>query len=137
VEGVLWSFQCEDARRAENVRAHFLTFLQTFAASTSDFAAAELIFGELIANVVRYAPGRVAIRVEWQGVSPVLSVQDQGQGFTPTFSLPDDPLAECGRGLFLISTLGRGVEVDSRGGCGTTVSVQLPVFKNASLEQTA
>ena len=119
------------------MRAHFLRFLYTFAASTSDFAAAELIFGELIANVVRYAPGRVAIRVEWQDVSPVLSVQDQGKGFTPTFCLPEDPLAECGRGLFLVSTLGRGVEIDSRGGSGTTVSVKLPVFKNDSLEQTA
>ena len=126
---MLWSFQCEDARRAENVRAHFLTFLQTFAASSSDFAAAELIFGELIANVVRYAPGRVAIRVEWQEASPVLSVQDQGKGFTPNFALPQDPLSECGRGLFLVSTLGRGVEVVSGKGYGTTVSVRLPVTR--------
>jgi len=129
VVGVLWSFQCEDARRAEHVRAHFLTFLQTFAASNSDFAAAELIFGELIANVVRYAPGRVAIRVEWHETSPVLSVQDHGQGFAPTFALPEDPLAESGRGLFLVSTLGRSVEVDSCGGRGTTVSVMLPVSR--------
>lgn len=119
------------------MRSHFLRFLQTFAASSSDFAAAELIFGELIANVVRYAPGRVAIRVEWQDVYPVLSVQDQGKGFIPTFSLPDDPLAEFGRGLFLVSTLGRGVEVDSHRGRGTTVSVKLPVFRNDTLEQTA
>ncbi|MFN2528776.1 MAG: ATP-binding protein [Candidatus Baltobacteraceae bacterium] len=127
--GVLWSFQCEDARRAEHVRAHFLTFLHIFAASDSDFAAAELIFGELIANVVRYAPGRVAIRVEWQEASPVLSVQDHGQGFAPNFALPGDPLAESGRGLFLVSTLGQRVEVDSRGGRGTTVSVILPVTR--------
>jgi len=133
VVGVLWSYQCEDARRAEHVRAHFLTFLHTFAASNSDFAAAELIFGELIANVVRYAPGRVAIRVEWQETSPVLSVHDQGAGFTPSFDLPDDPLAECGRGLFLVSALGRGVEIDSCGGSGTTVSVKLPVTRASQL----
>ncbi|GAC1390579.1 MAG: hypothetical protein NVSMB31_07680 [Vulcanimicrobiaceae bacterium] len=128
---MLWSFQCEDARRAENVREHFLNFLHTFAARHSDFAAAELIFGELIANVVRYAPGRVAIRVEWLEQSPVLRVRDHGKGFDPKFALPDDPLAESGRGLFLVQALGKHVDVESEQGRGTTVSVVLPVFKCA------
>ncbi len=135
--GVLWSFQCEDARRAENVRGHFLTFLQTFAARNSDFAAAELIFGELIANVVRYAPGRVAIRVQWQDSSPVLSVQDHGGGFAPTFELPDDPLAERGRGLFLVAALGRHVDVETDDGRGTTVRVTLPVWRDEKFYKTA
>ena len=128
---MLWSFQCEDARRAENVREHFLNFLHTFAADRSDFSAAELIFGELIANVVRYAPGRVAIRVEWHNESPVLHVQDHGAGFEPKFTLPEDPLAETGRGLFLVQALGKQVNVASTQGRGTTVSVVLPVFKAA------
>lgn len=134
---MLWSFQCEDARRAENVRQHFLAFLHTFAAPSSDFAGAELIFGELIANVVRYAPGRVAIRVEWQEQSPILTVEDQGAGFVPAFSLPEDPLAESGRGLFLVATLGRHVNVDTRGGGGARVRVTLPVWREDPLSQTA
>lgn len=128
---MLWSFQCQDARRAENVRAHFLKFLYTFATRQSDFAAAEMIFGELIANVVRYAPGHVAIRVEWHDQSPVLHVADQGAGFDPKFALPEDPLAESGRGLFLVHALATRVEVDYAKGRGTTVSVVLPVFKSA------
>ncbi|MDP9017395.1 MAG: ATP-binding protein [Candidatus Eremiobacteraeota bacterium] len=127
---MLWSFQCQDARRAENVREHFLAFLHTFASNNSDFAAAELIFGELVANVVRYAPGQVVIRVEWLAESPVLSVQDHGKGFEPNFDLPDDPLAEGGRGLYLVATLGRHVDVAMREGRGATVSVTLPVWRS-------
>lgn len=128
---VLWSFQSGDARKAENVRQHFLTFLHTFAACDSDFAAAELIFGELIANVVRYAPGRVAITVEWHDSSPVLHVEDHGGGFEPTFSLPEDPFSENGRGLFLVQALSKRVDVASDRDRGTKVSVVLPVFKTA------
>ncbi len=131
VGGVLWSFQCRDARKAENVREHFLTFLHTFAACDSDFAAAELIFGELIANVVRYAPGRVAITVEWHDHSPVLHVEDDGTGFEPKFNLPEDPLAENGRGLFLVAALSKHVDVACDRDRGTKVSVVLPVFKTA------
>jgi len=123
---VLWSFQCQDARRAEHVRGHFLAFLHTFAADSSDFAAAELIFGELVGNVVRHAPGRINIRLDWTGSDAILWVADTGEGFESRSRLPD-AFSESGRGLFIVSTLAREFHIDKIEGDGTQACAVLPV----------
>lgn len=122
-----WSLDAQDARRAQNARAAFVRHLQEEGTPDSDYAAAELIFGELLGNVVRYSPGRVDVDLEWRDESPVLHVLDRGDGFTLNSILPEDMLSENGRGLFIISNLGSELRVRAVPGGGNHVSVRLPV----------
>jgi len=55
-----------------------------------------------------------------------VSVSDDGEMFCPPESLPLDPLAPGGRGLFLVSRLGAPIRVKRGFGRGKTVSVSLP-----------
>ena len=66
---------------------------------------AEMVFGELVSNTVRYAPGTVEVIVDWTSPDPVLHVLDNGSGFRHISILPPDLLSESGRGLFIISAL--------------------------------
>jgi hypothetical protein len=65
--------------------------------------------------------------VEWSGEYPVLHVTDRGTGFIRNPALPMDPLSEGGRGLYIISSLGRNVAVERIPGYGNHVAVELPV----------
>ena len=103
--------------------------LRTAANATSDLAAAELIFGELIGNVVQHAPGPVRVRLDWSGEKAVLSVHDEHAPFTPRFTLPTDPMQENGRGLFIAHTLATSFDVTHISGDGTKVTVGLPVWR--------
>ena len=47
----------------------------------SDLKAAELIFGELTANVAQHAGGRIDVALEWRDGIAVLHVIDRGEGF--------------------------------------------------------
>jgi two-component sensor histidine kinase len=94
----------------------------------SDLHGAEVIFGELVANVVRHAPGKVWCQVDWESVRPTLLVLDEGDGFatTPQTTLSDVD-AERGRGLALVDALGVETEVGNRSERGGYVKVVLPV----------
>jgi len=122
-----WSLSAPDARDAQGARAAFLLFIKSNAA-TGDFAAAELIFGELIGNVVRHSAGPIAIRVKWQSNRPTLSVSDCGARFEANSSLPADPFSEYGRGFFLIRSLSDDLRIEHILGVGNTVSVSLPIW---------
>ena len=100
-----WSFEASDAEAAQRARSEFALQLRKAGAQNEDIFTAEIVFGELIGNVVRYAPGPVEIFVDWTGPTPVLHVLDQGSGFFYAPRLPRDPLAENGRGLFIISAI--------------------------------
>lgn len=125
-----WSFDAENARAAQDARNDFVTHLREHAAD-GDFEAAEIIFGELIGNVVRHAPGPIDVLVEWTGESPVLHVTDRGPGFTRRPSLPDDPLKESGRGLYIVETLARSLRFERVPGYGTHIAVELPIVRSA------
>jgi PAS domain S-box-containing protein len=99
-----WVFDVHDAEAAKNARTAFTLQLQADNVSANDIAKAELVFMELIGNIVRYAPGQVEIAVDWSGVTPVLHAIDHGPGFSRNPKLPD-LFAESGRGIYLISML--------------------------------
>jgi PAS domain S-box-containing protein len=99
-----WVFDVHDADAARHARQAFTQQLQSENVSPDDIAMAELVFMELLGNVVRYAPGQVEIAVDWSGVIPVLHAIDHGPGFSRNPKLPD-LLAESGRGIYLISML--------------------------------
>jgi signal transduction histidine kinase len=117
-----------DARETVRSRCAIREFLAQQADDGSDLDAAELIAGELIANVIRYAPGAVGIHVSWRGEDAVLIVADRGPGIPPLRSVPD--LTSCsGRGLWLIQALARDMEIEAVPGRGTRVVVHLPVTR--------
>jgi GAF domain-containing protein/anti-sigma regulatory factor (Ser/Thr protein kinase) len=126
-----WSFDAENAQAAHDARAEFVAELRARSEHDADVDAAELIFGELIGNVVRHAPGPIDVQIEWTGEYPLLHVTDRGKGFIRNPALPVDPLSESGRGLYIISLLGRKVSVERIPGYGNHVAVELPVRASA------
>jgi anti-sigma regulatory factor (Ser/Thr protein kinase) len=120
----------DDALVALDARRLFVTYLARQADELSDLAAAEMIYGELIANVARHAPGPIEISVAWEGEVPVLVVSDYGLGYDLAEATLPNGDSECKRGLFIVATLGRNLRVTRRGS-RTVTSVELPVRRQA------
>ena len=100
-----WEFDAGDPTAAQLARTAFTADLREVTSMTEDLFTAELVFGELIGNVARYAAGPVQVLVDWMGSAPVLHVRDRGPGFSHIPKLPRDIMAENGRGLYIISAL--------------------------------
>jgi anti-sigma regulatory factor (Ser/Thr protein kinase) len=123
-----FSFRIADASLANNARVIFQRYLAAQAAAESDVEGAELIFGELLGNVARHAPGAIDVRLRWNGTIAILEVVDHGPGYSiDDVRLPSD-FAESRRGLFLVSSFGRDLRVRHENGC-TTTTVTLPVTR--------
>lgn len=130
-----WSFQAADAGRAYGVRRHLLAYLRSRATQGSDLDAAALIFGELVGNVVRHAPGPISVELVWERATAVLRVVDNGPGFDWD-GLPMLPAmyAESGRGLFIASSVAESLEVCRLAGNGTQATARLPVYLSAEFK---
>jgi anti-sigma regulatory factor (Ser/Thr protein kinase) len=130
---IVWRVEDLPERVLRERRA-FRERLTALAAPRSDIDAAELIYGELLANTVRYAsegPVEAALEVH-DGDPPVLTVRDHGPGFRVDPWPPHrDPYAESGRGLGLVELLACEVDVGSADGGGTVVRATLPVRPRA------
>jgi serine phosphatase RsbU (regulator of sigma subunit)/anti-sigma regulatory factor (Ser/Thr protein kinase) len=123
-----WRFEAGDSAVAYAIKRDFMATLNDLAeASAESVEACELIFAELIGNVVRHAPGPLSISLCATGPDVTLHVIDEGPGFDFRPALPDDVWAECGRGLYLISKLSRDVAVSHLPGYGSHITVMLPV----------
>ena len=109
-----WSLHTDDARTVSAARAAFAAAFQRHGGAFEDVAMAELVFGELVSNTVRYAPGEVEVIADWSGPEPVLHVLDNGPGFRHISILPPDIFSESGRGLFIVSTLTHDFRVSKR-----------------------
>ncbi len=95
-----------------------------------DYHAALVVLMELVGNAISYAPaGPIAVKLEWLGERPLLSVSDRGSGFTPNDELPP-PEQPSGRGLFLVRQLAAAPAVDVSS-LGCTVSVELALRRRA------
>jgi serine phosphatase RsbU (regulator of sigma subunit)/anti-sigma regulatory factor (Ser/Thr protein kinase) len=114
-----WSFDAMDAEAAQRARTEFALQLSKAGAHGEDIYTAEIVFGELIGNVVRYAPGPVEVFTDWGGPAPVLHVLDHGPGFFYAPHLPRDPFAESGRGLFIVSAMTEDFNVTRMEECGS------------------
>jgi signal transduction histidine kinase len=123
-----FTFRIADAALANNARAIFQRYLTTQVEASSDIDGAELIFGELLGNVARHAPGAIDVRLRWNGPTAILEVADDGPGYSvEDVHLPGE-LAESCRGLFLVSSFGRDLRVRTDGR-RTTTTVTLPVMR--------
>ncbi|MGD0473966.1 MAG: SpoIIE family protein phosphatase [Candidatus Velthaea sp.] len=109
-----WTFDAHEETAARAARHEIGETILARGGALEDVYAAELVFGELVGNAVRHAPGRVEVTVDWSASAPVLHVMDRGPGFRHAPILPDDPYSEYGRGLFLISTLTDDFHVSRR-----------------------
>ena len=126
-----WAFDAENAQVAQGARAQLLQYLRAEQAD-GDFDAAELIFGELVGNVVRHAPGPIEVQVQWKGATPRLHVIDRGKGFRAAIGAPSDLLKESGRGLFLVNALGKNITIEHIARYGTHIAVDLPLTRAMS-----
>jgi serine phosphatase RsbU (regulator of sigma subunit)/anti-sigma regulatory factor (Ser/Thr protein kinase) len=122
-----WQFEAADARAAYTMRDEFFRNLLEAGVSDDELTICGLIFAELIGNAVRHAPGPLSVSVEYSAGEVKLHVIDCGPGFTYEPTLPASIWAESGRGLFLVSTLARDVQVERVPGLGSHVTVTLPV----------
>jgi PAS domain S-box-containing protein len=126
-----WWLKAEDPRAAEHARSEFVDYLRQHATDDTLIAASELVFGELLSNVVRHAPGcPVEVQVDWSADRPSVHVIDCGPAFDMRRSLPDDLLSEYGRGLFIVQQICDDLQVERVPGYGNHVSVTLPVSRN-------
>jgi anti-sigma regulatory factor (Ser/Thr protein kinase) len=83
----------------------------------------ELIVGELLANIARYAPGPFCVEMHADVREVRLSMHDSGECFDVRYirAIPIDALGEGGRGIAIIEAQGVRVEaVDEPGGCRVT-----------------
>lgn len=133
---ITWWFQTDHARAAADARWAFVNQLHLEGVHPEQVDLAELIFGELVANVVRHAPGAIDIALEWNDGRAILHVTDRGGGFTRKPRPQDDPLRETGRGLWLVEQFGGTIEIERIEGFGTHVQVVLPVRRATSQERT-
>jgi len=100
-----WAIHTGEMLGVAAARRSFAQAFRSRGATPSDVAMAEVVFGELVGNAVRYAPGPVDVIADWSGADPVLHVLDSGPGFRHISILPPDLLSESGRGLFIVSAL--------------------------------
>lgn len=119
-----WTFETENAYAAQDARTEFISYLRDHIHDEAAIDQAELVFGELMANVVRHAPGPVSVYVDWCGTDPVIHVIDRGPAFHARADLPD-AFSESGRGLFLIQSSSADVLVERIEDYGNHVSVRL------------
>jgi len=124
-----WRFGASDALRAEPARRRLTAWLAEH--TRGDCGAAELIYGELIGNVVRHAPGSIDVDVVCADDRIRLFVQSSGTPFELRPRLPQSLLSECGRGLFIVETLGTDLRATGLPVFGNQISVDLPLVRNA------
>jgi PAS domain S-box-containing protein len=124
---VSWHFRADTADSAQSARAAFCYHLRRNGVGRDAVARAELVFGELVGNVVRHAPGAIQIDLAFDAGDAVLTVQDRGVGFEPHVNVLPKAWDESGRGLFLVETYAGSVPRvvrRPRGGSKVTVRIR-------------
>ncbi|HYZ15984.1 MAG TPA: hypothetical protein VE591_06265, partial [Candidatus Acidoferrum sp.] len=121
-----WHLEANQACEAAKMRGAFRGYLVRNGDARSDFDAAELIYGELIANCVLHAPGPVQVTFRWS--ERTLRVADSCERLQYWPFSPSNYCAEATHhGYRILRALVPCVRV-SRVPGGTCASVVLPVF---------
>ncbi len=118
-----WRFDAMDRRAAAIARRAFVRFASASLPQPC-VDDAELVYGELLANVVQHAPGTVAIAVRRESDGGcVIVFEDEGPGFEYVPRAAHDD-AEHGRGWAIIARLANHLSVERLPG-GTRAAVSL------------
>ncbi|HEY9179372.1 MAG TPA: ATP-binding protein, partial [Candidatus Baltobacteraceae bacterium] len=120
-----WRFDPRWNDVAMRARREIAQVLQDAGMDSTGLFRFNTIFAELVANMIRYAPGTAEILLQRHDDSFVLHALDKGPGFTVAPRLPNDLFSERGRGLYLISKLADGFSVDRRPGGGSHARITL------------
>jgi hypothetical protein len=122
-----WIFEGAEARDGMRLRHAFRDYLESYGHPASDFDAAEAVYGELVGNCARHAPGPIRIQFRWEDATLVVT-DTRDRLRTWPFS-PDDTSAVCTHHSFaIVSALSARVHVTRAPGGGTRASVVLPVL---------
>lgn len=126
---MIWKFDATDGRAAGKVKAALIKNIRTQGKAPADILLFELVFSELVGNVARHAPKTAYVTYTWVEDTLVLSVDDEGAGFTHAPYLPAQPLDESGRGLFLVESLCKRLDITPSKHGGSCVSARLPIYR--------
>jgi anti-sigma regulatory factor (Ser/Thr protein kinase) len=122
------SFEARELGALREVRLHFGAAFTSVGLNSRERGDAETILAELLANVVRHAPGPCEVVFDVSGALPVLAVLDRGRKpLTHAANLPPDAYARFGRGLFIVRALCAEFTAAPRLGGGTHARVVLNV----------
>jgi integral membrane sensor domain MASE1/anti-sigma regulatory factor (Ser/Thr protein kinase) len=127
-----WSYDSSSPLCAQTLRREITHFIRSLVPNEDELFRTELIIGEALANTVEHAPGSVSVDIDWTGTYPVVTVSDAGPGLSRVVAtLPADALNENGRGLFLIASLAREVQIEAQPETGTKMRIVLPTKRAA------
>jgi anti-sigma regulatory factor (Ser/Thr protein kinase) len=126
-----WRFDPRWRDVAHRARTEILASLSRAGIGEDRAFAFEVLFAEILGNLVRHAPGTAEVVVQERADAFVIHVLDKGPGFQFAPRLPNDLFSENGRGLYLISKLADGLSVDHRPGGGTHTRITLSKPKGA------
>jgi anti-sigma regulatory factor (Ser/Thr protein kinase) len=118
---------------AVGARRAFRAHLERYAASESDVPGAELIFAELVSNIVRHARGPASFILDWHQARPTLFVLDRGNGIREAPHAFPEVTADRGRGLALVNAIAVQMRVGKRRGIGAYVCAILPVLRRPAV----
>jgi anti-sigma regulatory factor (Ser/Thr protein kinase) len=118
-----WVVEPGDFAGAAVARRAFQELVSRLALPSSDVAAAEIIFGELVSNGLEHGHGKVTATLRRSDELLILTVADEGRGVPEVVALGTPGTHQLrGRGLYFVRSLAR--LVDTAGG---EVRVVLPV----------
>jgi anti-sigma regulatory factor (Ser/Thr protein kinase) len=114
-----WRLDPRWSDASRRVRLEIGNMLERNELDAQRLLAFEVIYAEIVANLIRHACGTAEFLLQRQPDRFVLHVLDKGPGFQIAPRLPNDLFSENGRGLYLISKLADGFSVERRPGGGS------------------
>jgi serine phosphatase RsbU (regulator of sigma subunit)/anti-sigma regulatory factor (Ser/Thr protein kinase) len=121
-----WTFDANDPYAARDARREIVAVLRDWGATDSDTGLTELVFSELLGNVVRHCSETAEFALDVSGDAPILHVLDRGPGFTYNARLPKDIMSDSGRGLFIVRSLISDLNITRRADGGSHARAVLP-----------
>jgi serine phosphatase RsbU (regulator of sigma subunit)/anti-sigma regulatory factor (Ser/Thr protein kinase) len=121
-----WAFAVQDQSAAREARRDMVSVLQDRGATEADTGLTELVFSELLGNVVRHCSDAAEFALDLSGDAPILHALDRGPGFTYNPRLPKDIMSDSGRGLFIVRSLIGDLSIARRADGGSHARAVLP-----------
>lgn len=126
-DAAFWRLVATEAREGLRLRHAFRDYLEAYGDPSSDFDAAETVYGELVANCAKHAPGSIRIEFRWDS-STLAVIDDCDRLRIWPFSAGDTSEEATHHAFAIVSALSARVHVTRHGEHGTRASVVLPVL---------